>query len=55
MVVIAQTTFGKGVSYMEQGLPLARRGLPTQPINWHYLPMNEHEFEAALRELGEQS
>ena len=40
---------------MEQGLPLARRGLPTQPVNWHYLPMNDHEFEVALGELAEQS
>jgi transketolase len=37
--VIARTTFGKGVSFME--------GL----IKWHYLPMSESEFELALAEI----
>lgn len=38
-VVIARTTFGKGVSFMES------------LIKWHYLPMSESEFERALAEL----
>lgn len=38
-VVIAGTTFGKGVSYME--------GL----IRWHYTPMSEGEYEQALKEI----
>jgi transketolase len=39
-VVIAKTTFGKGVSYME--------GL----IKWHYTPMSEGEYRQALAEIG---
>jgi transketolase len=38
--VIAHTTFGKGVSYMEGRLA------------WHYLPMSDSEYERALAELG---
>ncbi|MGH3008145.1 MAG: transketolase [Gaiellaceae bacterium] len=38
-VVIARTTFGKGVSFMEN------------LIKWHYLPMSESEFERALAEI----
>lgn len=39
-VIIARTTFGKGVSYMER------------QIKWHYLPMNAEQFEQAMREVG---
>ena len=53
-VVLAKTTFGKGVSYMEQGLPLTQTHLPVQPVNWHYLPMSDLEFRIAMAEL-EQS
>ena len=38
-VLIAHTTFGKGVSFMEN------------QIKWHYLPMNEAEYQQALREI----
>ncbi|MBF0502008.1 MAG: transketolase [Candidatus Riflebacteria bacterium] len=38
-VLICQTTFGKGVSFMEGQIP------------WHYLPMNEQQFAQALREI----
>ena len=38
--LIAHTTFGKGVSYME------RR------IEWHYLPMSDAQYQQALREIG---
>jgi transketolase len=38
--VIARTTFGKGVSYME--------GL----VKWHYWPMSDADFEQALAEVG---
>lgn len=50
-VVLAHTVFGKGVSFMERGDPGTRAGLAQQPINWHYLPMNDAEFEAAMKEL----
>ena len=50
-VVLAHTTFGKGVSYMEQGIPLSQKHLSVQPINWHYLPMSDLEFEIAMNEL----
>jgi transketolase len=39
-VVIARTTFGKGVSFMER------------QIRWHYSPMSDAEFATALREIG---
>lgn len=39
-MLVAQTTFGKGISYME------RR------IEWHYWPMSDEQFEQALDELG---
>jgi len=38
-LVIARTTFGKGVSYM-QG-----------KIEWHYLPMSEEHYAQAMEEL----
>jgi transketolase len=39
-VVIAHTTFGKGVSYMER------------QIKWHYWPMSDAEYQQALAEIG---
>ena len=38
--IVAETVFGKGVSYMER------------QIKWHYLPMSDDEYELALRENG---
>jgi transketolase len=38
-VVLAQTTFGKGVSFMERQLA------------WHYLPVSEDEYAAALDDI----
>ena len=38
-ILIARTTFGKGVSYMENELP------------WHYLPMSDEQYGQAIREL----
>lgn len=38
-IVVAATTFGKGVSYMEGRL------------EWHYLPMSDAQYEQALAEL----
>jgi len=38
--LIAETTFGKGVSYMEG------------QIKWHYLPMSDDEYGQAMREIG---
>ncbi len=38
-VLVAQTVFGKGVSYMEN------------QIKWHYLPMSDEEYDQALREI----
>jgi transketolase len=52
-IVLARTIFGKGVSYMEQGLPAGRKSLPIHRINWHYLPMSDREYEIALTELRE--
>ncbi|MHB8612748.1 MAG: transketolase [Candidatus Dormibacteraceae bacterium] len=39
-VLIAHTTFGKGVSFMES------------QIRWHYLPMDDDTYALALREIG---
>jgi transketolase len=39
-VIVAETVFGKGVSYMER------------EIKWHYLPMSDSEFEQAMSEIG---
>jgi transketolase len=39
-VVLARTTFGRGVSYMES------------EIRWHYMPMNAEQYDAALSELA---
>lgn len=41
--IIANTTFGKGVSYMER------------KIKWHYWPMNEDEYAQALTEINRSS
>lgn len=38
-VLIANTTFGKGVSYMENR------------IEWHYLPMSATQYDAAMQQL----
>ena len=38
-VIVAQTTFGHGVTFMERQLA------------WHYLPMNSMEFDLAINEL----
>jgi transketolase len=38
-VVIAHTTFGKGVSFMEGQIP------------WHYLPMSDEQYALGLEEL----
>jgi transketolase len=38
-VLIARTTFGKGVSFMEN------------QIKWHYLPMTDAEYQEALKEI----
>lgn len=42
-VLIADTTFGKGVSFMEG------------QIKWHYLPMSDDEYAQALREIEERA
>lgn len=38
-IIIAHTTFGKGVSFMEN------------QIKWHYWPMNNEEFNLAMKEI----
>lgn len=40
-VVLARTTFGKGVSFMEGR------------IKWHYMPMSDDEFAQAIDEVGQ--
>jgi transketolase len=42
-VLLARTTFGRGVSYMEG------------KIAWHYLPMSDEQYSTALAELGGES
>jgi transketolase len=50
-ITLARTVFGKGVSFMEQGIPLTQSHLPVQPVNWHYLPMSEQEYDLAMAEV----
>ena len=38
--LVAQTTFGRGVSFMESR------------IEWHYLPMNDEQYAQALAEVA---
>ena len=38
-VIVAETVFGKGVSYMES------------QIAWHYMPMSDEQFAQALGEV----
>ncbi|QWR78598.1 transketolase [Candidatus Magnetomonas plexicatena] len=38
-VIVADTIFGKGVSFMENNL------------KWHYMPMTDEEFKSALAEI----
>jgi transketolase len=42
-VLVANTVFGKGVSFMER------------KISWHYLPMTAEQFEQAMQEIGQMS
>jgi transketolase len=39
-VLVANTIFGRGVSFMER------------QIKWHYLPMSDAQFEQAMAEVG---
>jgi transketolase len=55
LIVLARTVFGKGVSYMEQGVSLSQSHLPVHTINWHYLPMSALEYETAIAELERAS
>ena len=41
-VLLADTTFGRGVSYMER------------TIAWHYMPMSDEQYDRALLELGDR-
>ena len=38
-VVVARTTFGRGVSFMQS------------QIKWHYLPMSDDEYRQAMAEV----
>ena len=55
LIVLARTVFGKGVSYMEAGVPLSQSHLPVQAVNWHYLPMSADEYAIAIGELEGES
>lgn len=50
-VLIARTVFGKGVSFMEEGLARSQTHIQPNRINWHYLPMSDSEFEQAIKEV----
>ncbi len=50
-VVLAKTVLGKGVSFMEQGIPLSQEHICAQPFNWHYLPMSDHEYSIAMEQV----
>ena len=50
-LTVARTVFGKGVSYMEEGIAVSQSHLPVHSINWHYLPMSDHEYALAMEQL----
>jgi transketolase len=50
-VTVAHTVFGRGVSFMESGIAVTQTHIRPRPINWHYLPMSDHEFQIALNEV----
>ena len=50
-VLLARTVFGKGVDFMEQGMPLSQKHLAQSPVNWHYLPMSDSEYKIALEQV----
>jgi len=54
-LVIARTVFGKGVDYMEKGIPVSQTHLAVNPINWHYLPMSDKEYEIAIEQLEQRA
>ena len=41
LIVVLRTVKGRGVSFMEG------------KMEWHYLPLNEQQYQLAMRELGE--
>jgi transketolase len=53
-VVLARTIFGKGVSFMEQGISVSQGHLSAQPFNWHYLPMSDYEYSLAMEQVETQ-
>lgn len=54
-VVLARTVIGKGVYFMEQGDSITQSHIPPNPVNWHYLPMSDREFQLAIQALGNAS
>ena len=52
-IILAKTVIGKGVPFMENGIPVSQKHIPVNPVNWHYLPMSDHEYETAMRALEE--
>jgi transketolase len=50
-IILARTKMGRGVPFMEQGRSVSRTELPVNPVNWHYLPMTEQEYELAMTAL----
>jgi transketolase len=49
--ILAKTCFGHGVSYMMAGKAITQTHLPDGPINWHYLPMSDEEYDLAMAEV----
>lgn len=52
-IVLAKTVLGKGVPFMENGVSVSQTQIPVNPVNWHYLPMSDHEYTIALKALEE--
>lgn len=50
-IILARTVFGRGVEFMEKGIPITQTHLPVQAVNWHYLPMSDAEYALAMRGL----
>ena len=54
-IILAKTVIGKGVPFMEAGVPVSQTHIPVNPVNWHYLPMSDREYEMAMRVVQEEA
>ena len=54
-IILAKTVIGKGVPFMEAGVSVSQTHIPVNPVNWHYLPMSDREYEMAMQVVAEEA